>query len=276
MSTMVTNYDIRTLKISSTNPCLIVYLLDQSGSMSERFGNANHAKSVEVARAINEIIYEVALRCNDNGTIKDRFELAVIGYGKKGDHITPAWEGNLANHWVQSISKIYASPLGIEDDLPYWIKPYSSDATPMKKAFENALLLCEDWIEWGNHKDCYPPIIINITDGQATDDSSPYRGLRDVVDRLRSLRTHYGTTNVFNIHISSLSGDRILFPSEVSQNGDGFARLLFELSTPLNEHMMQEAKKRGYTNITEGARGYVFNGNNTDLLNFLNIGSNPF
>jgi hypothetical protein len=73
-----------------------------------------------------------------------------------------------------------------------------------------------------------------------------------------------------------LSGDRILFPSQVSESGDSFARLLFELSSPLNEHMMQEAKKRGYSNITHGARGYVFNGNNTDLLNFLNIGSNPF
>lgn len=274
--TLVKQYDIKTLKISSTNPCLIVYLVDQSGSMGEPFGNAPHSKSVEVAKAINEVIYEVALRCNDNGTIKNRFELAVVGYGRKGDSIAPAWEGALANHWVLSIDRIYSNPLGIEDDVPFWIRPFSSDATPMRKAFENAYLLCEDWINWGNHMDCYPPIIINITDGQATDDSSPYKKLKDTVDKIKGLSTHYGNVNVFNIHISSVLGDRMLFPAEVKNVQDSFASLLFELSSPLNDHMMLEASRRGYKNIVKGSKGYVFNGNNADLLNFLNIGSNPF
>ena len=67
--------DIRNLTISSTNPCLLVYLIDQSGSMDGKFGNANHAKAIEVANAINETIYEVGLRCiGGAGEIKNRFE----------------------------------------------------------------------------------------------------------------------------------------------------------------------------------------------------------
>jgi len=39
----------------------------------------------------------------------------------------------------------------------------------MMRAFENAYRVCEAWINWGNHRDCHPPIVINITDGEATD-----------------------------------------------------------------------------------------------------------
>ena len=60
-------HDIRNLTISSTNPCLIVYLIDQSASMSDQFGNGSHKKSFEVAEAINDVIYEIGLRCIGNG-----------------------------------------------------------------------------------------------------------------------------------------------------------------------------------------------------------------
>ena len=97
-------FDIRNLTISSTNPCLIIYLLDQSGSMSDKFGNASHSKSVELANAINDVIYEVGLRCIGNGgELKNRFELAIIGYGKNDDKVQSGWEGQLTNKWVVSI-----------------------------------------------------------------------------------------------------------------------------------------------------------------------------
>ena len=48
-------FDLRNLTISSTNPCLIVHLIDQSGSMNEKFGNASHTKAIELANAINDV-----------------------------------------------------------------------------------------------------------------------------------------------------------------------------------------------------------------------------
>ena len=69
--------DLSNLVITSTNPCLLVYLVDQSKSMEDSFGNANHPKSLEVANAINDILYEVGLRCiGTAGEIKNRFEVA--------------------------------------------------------------------------------------------------------------------------------------------------------------------------------------------------------
>jgi len=266
-------FDIKNLTISSTNPCLIIYLLDQSGSMSEKFGNAAHSKSVELASAINDVIYEVGLRCiGTGGELKNRFELAIIGYGKENDKVQSGWEGQLTNKWVVSIKNIFDYPLGQDNEKPIWIKPYADGSTPMKKAFENARKLCSDWINWGNHKECHPPIIINITDGAATDSGSNYNALKNEVEQLKKIATNYGPVNILNIHISTRSGDRILFPNDISNINDKFAKLLFDMSTTLNENMIRLAQQKGY-NVQNSAKGYVFNGDATDLINFLNIGT---
>ena len=266
-------FDIRNLTISSTNPCLIIYLLDQSGSMADKFGNASHSKSVELANAINDVIYEVGLRCiGSGGELKNRFELAIIGYGKDSDKVQSGWEGQLTNKWVVSIKNIFDYPLGQDNDKPIWIRPYAIGSTPMTKAFENARRLCNDWISWGNHKECHPPIIINITDGEATDSGNNFNSLKNEAEQLKRIATNYGAVNILNIHISSRSGDRVLFPNDISNVNDKFAKLLFDMSTPLNENMIRLAQQKGY-NIQDNGKGYVFNGNATDLINFLNIGT---
>jgi len=265
-------HDIRNLTISSTNPCLLVYLIDQSGSMNDKFGNASHTKAVEVTNAINDIIYEVGLRCiGSGGELKNRFEIGIIGYGKQENAVQSGWEGQLSGKWVVSIKNIFEFPLSQDNDKPIWIKPYSVSNTPMTKAFENAKRLCNDWINWGNHRDCHPPIIINITDGEATDAGSSFSYLKNQVEQIKSLRTNYGSVNILNIHISTRAGDKLLFPNEVN-TGDKFEKLLFEMSTPLDENMIRIAQQKGY-DVHQNAKGYVFNGNATDLINFLNIGT---
>ncbi len=265
-------HQLQYLTISSTNPCLLVYLIDQSGSMGSEFGNARHTKAVEVANSINEIIYEVGLRCiGGAGEVKNRFEIAIIGYGKQENSAQSGWEGQLSSKWVVAIKNIFDNPLREVNDKPIWIQPYAGNNTPMTKAFENAKRLCNDWINWGNHRDCHPPIIINITDGEATDGGNNFNLLKNEVEQINRLGTNYGTVSILNIHISSIAGDRLLFPSEVNSN-DKFQRLLFDISTQLNENMIRIAQQKGYQ-IMSNAKGYVFNGNATDLLNFLNIGT---
>ncbi|MDT0642739.1 hypothetical protein RM553_07825 [Zunongwangia sp. F363] len=181
--------------------------------MNEKFGNAPHNKAYEVADAINDIIYEVGLRCiGSNGDIKNRFEIAIIGYGKEANTVESGWEGSLSGKWVVSIKNIFEYPLGEKDGKPIWIKPYSNSNTPMTKAFENATRLCADWINWGNHADCHPPIVINISDGEATDAGSRFTPLKDQINQLKSLSTNFGNLNLLNIHISSSPEDKILFP----------------------------------------------------------------
>lgn len=264
-------HNLSTLQISSTHPCLIVYLLDQSGSMAEFFGNSQQSKAEKLAESINEIIFETGLKCvGAGGDIRNRFEIAVVGYGVDSG-VSSAWQGNLAGRWVVSIDEVFQNPIGEENGTPIWIAPIAQGQTPMNTAFENAYRICEAWINWGNHIDCYPPIVINITDGAPTDSEVK---LRQTVHNLKNLRTNYGGVNIFNIHISSGGGrDGILFPSEL-HNATQNANLLFDLSTPLNDSMIEHAKEVGYE-VMKGAKGYVYNGTAKHLVDFLNIGSNP-
>jgi hypothetical protein len=246
--------------------------------MNDKFGNATHTKAIEVTNAINDIIYEVGLRCiGSGGELKNRFEIAIVGYGKQENAVQSGWEGQLSGKWVVSIKNIFEFPLGQDNDKPIWVKPYSVSNTPMTKAFENAKRLCNDWINWGNHRDCHPPIILNITDGEATDAGSSFNTLKNQIEQIKSLRTNYGPVNILNIHISTRAGDKLLFPNENQfleshLASDKFAKLLFEMSTLLDENMIRIAQQRGY-DIRQNARGYVFNGNATDLIDFLNIGT---
>lgn len=263
-------YNIETLQISSTHPCLVVYLLDHSDSMSGFF-DQTISKGQKLADSINEIIFETGLKCvGGNGDIRDRFELSVIGYGT---NVYSAWQGILSGSWVVPISEVFHNPIDVHNDTPLWISKRFNGQTSMRKAFENAYRICEDWINWGNHRDCHPPIVINITDGEPTDGGFNFEDLVRSVNHLRSLRTNYGNVSVFNIHIGGGFGDTIAFPA-YPPNNNQYVHLLFDLSSPLNSHMVQLARNSGY-NIQDGAKGYIFNGTGKNLMDFLNIGSNP-
>lgn len=268
--------NLSTLQISSLHPCLVIYMLDQSGSMDEMFDNAQR-KDKKLADSINEIIYETGVKCYDgSGEIKNRFELSVVGYGASdgGKHgiVAPAWEGALKDRWVVPIAEVFPNAIGEENEIPIWITPKAEVDTPMTRAFREVYKVCDAWINWGNHRECHPPIVINITDGLPTDSGTNDMELKNIVNQLKSLNTNYGNVNIFNIHISSFGGDSILFPTKSPYNK--YSQLLFELSTPLNSHMINLARNNGY-NLEEGCKGFIYNGTGKHLMDFLNIGSNP-
>tara|TARA_Y100001960_G_C14697667_1_gene839862 strand:- start:113 stop:943 length:831 start_codon:yes stop_codon:yes gene_type:complete len=273
---------IETLRINSTNPCLILFLLDQSGSMQGGFGaDYNTSKAEALANAVNETIHNIGLKCVDSGgTIKDRFEVAVMGYGTGlGNGVSSAYLGELDGRWVVPISELFEKPYTYNDDeAPIWIEPTWGGLTPMTRAFQQAYDLCSDWISYGNHINCHPPLIINITDGEATDSGWGSKKLITAVNQIKSLGTEYGNPFIFNIHISYTNEDQVLFPNSIedvnSRISDTNASLLYELSSHLNEKMVNIGSTKGYK-LDLNSKGFIFNGNSSDLINFLNIGSSP-
>ena len=56
--------------------------------------------------------------------------------------------------------------------FPIWFDPRAYGGTPMKEAFQKAQLILKSWLE--QHPNCFPPVVIHITDGMSTDgDPSP-------------------------------------------------------------------------------------------------------
>jgi hypothetical protein len=263
--------DINTVVITRVNPLLIIFMLDQSESMNDAFGNVPIAKAAALSSAINRVLFEIGLKSMSEGEIVSRFEIGMFAYGNQT--VNSGWQGALGNKYIQTIRNIFTNPLQINDDESMiWITPYGHGGTPMYTALKNVRDFVRDWINYGNHRQiCHPPIIINITDGEATDDKEPFAGIRSVFNEIKALQTDYGSTILMNIHISGENHEKVFFPHRPVGNNP-YQKLLFDISSPLYPAVIARARALKY-NLQDDARGYVYNGDSSDLLHFLNIGT---
>ena len=74
-----------------------------------------------------------------------------------------------------------------------------------------------------------------------------------------SLGTDDGQVLLFNCHISSRRAPKVEYPTDESLLPDGFARTLFNISSPLPTSFLAAAAQLG-VHTAEGSRGFVFNG----------------
>ena len=88
-----------------------------------------------------------------------------------------------------------------------------------------------------DHPSCFPPIVINISDGAATDgDPEP------AAATLRRLASRDGDVLLFNLHISVMGERPVVFPTDDRSLTDRYARLLFRMSSPLPPAMLKQAR----------------------------------
>lgn len=262
-------------RVDRDNPACFAFLVDQSYSMTEPCaGRPNQSKADAVADAINNLLYELVMRCVKNPSEGPRhyYDIGVIGYGGS---VGPAWGGNLAGRGLVSIVDIANNALRVEErdtsttgaaiKKPVWLEPVADGGTPMAAAMDQAGQMVAQWVQ--THPGSFPPIVINISDGAATD-GDPVQWTQ----RLESLATQDGNVLVFNVNISAIQGQPMMFPSSVDELSDRYAKQMFAMSSTLPGFMHEMAGMQGHT-VTAGARGFVFNADITTVVNFLQIGT---
>lgn len=262
--------------LSSSNPGCFIFLLDQSGSMASPWGSTG-SREEQVADILNKFLQEMCLICDAGGVVKDRVYVSVIGYGSS---VGSAFSGVLAGKDNVKLSEIDANPIEIQKKIkkesdgaggiidseimfPIWVKPQSGGGTPMKEAFAKGLEIVKDWV--ANHPNSYPPLVINITDGEYG--SSPI----NEVNSMKALATSDGNTLVFNVHIEN--NDKVIFCPDNKKDLSGFGAELYEFSSELPSSMVSMAKEKGNPNVKNGAKGLVFNGDFISLVTFLQFAS---
>ena len=99
----------------------------------------------------------------------------------------------------------------------------------------------------------YPPTVINIMDGEATD-ADP----EQFADALCEVATEDGNLLLFNVHITSQDASPIELPVAAEDLPCEYSRRLYRMSSGLPPKMIDEARSLG-KNVAEGARGLVFN-----------------
>src|SRR5437588_2233106 len=170
------------VEISRTNPTCLLFLIDQSHSMTGTFGGAEGKKKADgVADAINRLLQNLVLKCAKADGVRDYFHVGVIGYGAE---VAPKLAGTDAQQPLAPISAVANNPLRLEqrtrmvDDgagglveqafrFPVWFEPVAGGKTPMNGAVTLAREVLTDFI--ATYPDCFPPIVLNMTDGKPTD-----------------------------------------------------------------------------------------------------------
>ena len=270
-------------EISRLNPSMFLFLLDQSGSMLDQFGTgiSGGRKHEKVADAINSLLYNLTIKCAKAEGVRDYYHIGVIGYGTQ---VAPILGGDLMGRSLVPISEIADNPQSIEtrmkkeDDgagglmerevrFPIWFKPVANGGTPMCQALTLAHQIVNEWLV--EHPDSFPPIVINITDGESTD-GDPSIPAKE----LRNLENNDGNVLLFNVHLSSINSSPIEFPHSEDWLLDQYSKKIFNMSSLLPEHIQFAARQDGY-NVTSASRGFVFNADITSLIRFLDIGTRP-
>ncbi len=278
-------------EISRSTPAAILFLLDQSASMQEPFGGAEQrgdaapSKARVLADVVNRLLQNLILRCAKEDGVRDYFYVGVVGYGERVQPlIRPAEDYRIVGDWVP-LSHLAERPLRLEERLkkvpdgqggwterrvkfPVWFDPYAKNGTPMCQALDLAAQMVRTWIDV--HPSSFPPIVINITDGEATD-GDPLR----YAQQLRSFATDDGETLLFNVHLSSSEEPPLMLHDSVDAlPRDTYALQLFQMSSTLPFTMRAAAEQEGYR-VTMDTRGFVFNADPVALVHFLEIGTRP-
>ncbi|MBI3410234.1 MAG: VWA domain-containing protein [Planctomycetes bacterium] len=269
-----------TAELSRTNPTCLIFLIDQSSSMVEPFGGQpGKPKAEGVADGINRLLQNLVLKCAKSDGIRDYFQVGVLGYGGR-----VAWclTGPMAGRKLVPISLVANNPLRVEqrtrktDDgagglveqkfkFPVWFEPVAGGRTPMCQAMTEAGTAIEEFV--GKYPDCYPPLVINISDGKATDGHPELAAAK-----LRGLSSSDGNVLLFNAHLSATAARPIEFPSSEAELAEPEARILFKISSVLPPRLQEAAKAEGFQ-VGKTTRGFVFNADLVSVIRFLDIGT---
>jgi hypothetical protein len=240
------------------------------------------AKSEMVADVVNRLLQNLILKCAKSEGVRDYFHVGVLGYGNLG--VGSAFMGSLRDRDLVALSEVANSPLRVEERIkmtddgaggliqrnvkfPTWFDPTADGGTPMCEALGRASSILENWLQ--EHNSSFPPTVINITDGEATDGDPTEKA-----QTLKGLQNIDGNVLLYNIHLSSIKGSPIEFPDDENNLPDDYARLLFQMSSILPQNTRALAQNEGYR-VSENTRGFSFNADAVALIRFLDIGTRP-
>lgn len=281
-------------KITRQNPLLITILIDQSSSMSDLLftGEGKNYSIAKIAKYIcDKCLYETFRTCNAGNDVRPYVDLAIIGYGtsirsampKIGIEELPFSVTKLPELWIKKNDRESTNE---EYELPRyeWVEETSNGTTSMLGALAKTKEIIETWIS--NHRDSFPPIVLNITDGMPTDDTSltaRYENNNSFGDlstldiismskQIQKLKTSNGNVLVCNAHVSNEKLTQISYPMSTSDIDDPFAELMFEMSSVIPNELIALGTEMGLR-ISKGSRFFIFNADANSLLNFFSFGT---
>jgi hypothetical protein len=278
-----------TAQITRNTPTAFIFMVDHSVSMRKMTTllGEDMTMAEAAARIVNQQINELVLRCIKSNEVRHYYDIAVIGYGEEA---YSGWNGDLEGRTFVSPEELRNNPFKKtnvreekrtrkgsvikEVEKVQWMEArHDGSWTHVHKAFDMAYGLLEEWMKEHHDKDCYPPTIINITDGEFNGATKEH--VLQQANELKSMFTNDGNVILFNIHFTaSKSAEEIVCPIEKSElNGNAYAETLFDMSSLLPLRYNDDIAR----NLNDDRQGrHVAMGVNADatsLIKLMDIGT---
>lgn len=239
-------------------PGHIIYLIDQSGSMS----GENEKKAAE---SITAAMIETLRGCIQGKEVRNRVYITIIGYGNENG-VCVIREGWITD-FVSDLHNCKTNNTTI-------ITPKSYGMTPMAEAFALANECINTWLSERQSQDARvpAPIVINITDGMPDDATTATQEAQNVMN----IQTRDdGNVLVFNIHMDDLSEHvEIKFPTNKSVlGGVPEGEFLFDISSEMTDDFIRAARAQLFEGVMPGSKGFVVNAKGDTLVRFVTFGS---
>ncbi|MCR5313388.1 MAG: DarT ssDNA thymidine ADP-ribosyltransferase family protein [Bacteroidaceae bacterium] len=278
-----------TAQITRNTPTAFIFLVDHSVSMrhtTSLFGE-EMTMAEAAARIVNNQINELVLRCVKMGETRHYYDIAVVGYGESA---YSGWQGELEGRDFVSPEELKNHPFtkittrketrtrkGVqvkEVEQVQWISArHDGSWTHYHDAFDYAKKLLDEWMKEHHEKDCYPPTIIHITDGEFNGASK--ETVMQKANELKAMFTNDGNVILFNIHFTANKSSNVvacpITKSELA--GDRYAETLFELSSLLPERYNQDIARCLNDSRTGRHVAMGMNADATTLIKLMDIGT---
>ena len=272
--------------ISRNNPGCFLFLIDQSASMEGPLGGQPGLRKMDgAADAVNRILDAISQRCSQGMDVRDYFDIGLITYTTDAvgqTNLGSPLPGTTPEQPFLPVSEVVDAAeveerqvresdgdggiTEVTKKLPVWLRPTAGYATPMCDALSAALNALSAWT--AQYPDSYPPMVINVTDGAASD-GNPESLAREIM----ALRTNDGNVLMYNAHLSEVSAMPVQYPSEESEvPPDAYAAQMFRMSSVFPDPVVEVAAGMSLP-VTQGSRGYVYNADMVTLVQFLDIGT---
>ena len=277
-----------TQSITRTHRTAFILLIDGSGSMNEEilFHGKRMTKAEAVASITNGMLFELVERARRSDGVRDYYDISVLTYSGDNEVYSLLPEGRE----MLSVAELAAGEIPMKRELveyrmpdgstslrelpvPDWIAAEAAGQTPMYQALDHAYEIAEAWCRNPAHAESFPPMVFNITDGEATDCDE--EELRTICERIRSLRTCDGHVLLINIHIApDESQHAVFFPTEEeAAYSNRYAGVLYDCSSPMPEVFNEAIREAKGPGALPPFRGMSYNTSAEQLIAMLNIGS---
>ena len=277
-----------TQSITRNHRTAFILAIDGSGSMAESilFRGRCMTKAEAVATITNDLLFELVERARRSDGVRDYYDIAVVGYSGDDEvrSLLPGGED------LVPVSALAAQEMPVHTEViehrlpdgsialreipaPAWIKPLSAGQTPMCEALRRVRDIAAGWTSRTANAESFPPVVFNITDGEASD--SDEEELAQIAGRIRSLGTDDGRALLVNIHLASgdaAKGRIFLTDGETAYN-NRYARLLYDISSPMPPLFDDAIRSLRGDEARGPFRGMCYNASITELLSILNVGS---